>query len=354
MIRIIAQSGRRVTGDAKVKLSTSSRAGFTLIELLVVIAIIGILVALLLPAVQAAREAGRRMSCSNRLKQIGLAMHNFHDCNRRLPAGDPQKVCPTYPAVGAFLYRWSPLAMVTPFMEQYNVYSALNFDVPLYTYAGSNSGPGYDVHPDNLEPVSSVLELFLCPSDLRERVDPLYGPTNYVSCWGSGVPPYTVHSTSKTDGIFYANSITSFGDIKDGSSNTAMAAESTFFPGGDGSRLSLDNREQVMVSLRSLPLDEAICSTLGSSVQTSRNGRWADGWPRYSGYDHYLPPNSLVPDCAVVSPMRGLWKAARSRHPNGVNLLLCDGSVHFVSETVDRNTWHYLGSREGGETLESY
>jgi len=332
----------------------SNRDGFTLVELLVVIAIIGILIALLLPAVQAAREAARRSSCTNKLKQIGLAMHNFHDVRGQFPAGDPEKVCPTYPSVGAFLYRWSWLAMITPYMEQYNVYKSLNMDVPLYTYNGSNSGPGYNVHPDNLGPVSGIIPLFLCPSDTEKKVDELYGPTNYMSCWGSGMPPWTVHEATQTDGVFYANSTTRFADITDGTTNTAMASESTLWPGGSVSGLTAENARDVMVSLRSLPLDETRCSQIGASASTSRNGRWADGWPRYSGYDHYLGPNSSVPDCGVVSPMRGLWKAARSRHPGGVNLILCDGSVRFAGDSVDRDTWHALGSRNGGETSKPF
>ena len=93
------------------------------------------------------------------------------------------------------------------------------------------------------------------------------------------------------------------------------------------------------------------CSVMGSSVDTTRGARWVDGWPRYAGYDHYLAPNCEVPDCAIVAPMRGLWQAARSFHPGGVHLLLCDGSVRFVDESIDMTIWRALASRAGGETF---
>lgn len=327
---------------------------FTLIELLVVITIIGVLLALLLPAVQAARETARRGSCLNNLKQLGLALHCFHDSHDRFPAGHPYKVCPSYPDVHAFLYRWSPHAMITPYMEQSNVYKALNLDVPLYTYSGPRCGPGYEVHPDNVEPVAHMVKLFLCPSDLERTIDGGFGPTNYTACWGSGVPPWTVHTTSETDGVFYNDSETRFADITDGTSNTAMFSESTLWSGGAASTLTPQNMADVTVIFSSRTvsaLSEELCSTFGSRVHTFRNARWVDGWPTRSGYDHRLSPNSSVPDCARVSPMRELWKAARSRHPGGVNVLLCDGSVRFIGDTINLRTWRALGSRNGGGVL---
>ena len=329
----------------------SRSKAFTLVELLVVIAIIGVLIAMLLPAVQAAREAARRMQCTNNLKQLGLASHNHHDSHGRFPAGDPQKVCPDYPGIPARLYRWSSLAMLTPYLEQSNVYRSLNLEVPLYGHDGaSQNGPGYGVHADNREPVSRVVGLFYCPSDLGRKIDDAYGPTNYRACWGSGMPPWTIYTNTTTDGVFYEGSATRFADITDGTSNTALYSESMLGPGGSAT-LTEDNGDLVIVSLKSLPMTVETCSVLGTSADTSRGARWVDGWPRYSGYDHALTPSSKTPDCAVVSPMRGLWVAARSRHPGGANVLLCDGSVRFVSAAINADTWHALGSRNGGEVL---
>jgi len=332
-------------------------AGFTLVELLVVIAIIGILVALLLPAMQMAREAARRTECNNNLKQIGVAMHNFEGIHKRFPAGHPHKVCRSHPGVMAMHYRWSALATITPYMEQYSIYKDLNLDVPLYTFIGPNSGPGYNVHPDNLEPVSRMVKPFLCPSDHQREIDPGYAPSNYTACWGSGVPPWTVHTTSATDGVFYDNSETRFGDILDGTSNTAMFSESTLARPDTATSLTEDNRADVIVSYNSgsvSALTEALCSAIGANVNTFRNARWVDGWPTRTGYDHRLPPNSFVSDGARVSPIRELWKAARSRHPGGVNLLLCDGSVRFVNNSIDLDTWRALASRSGGEAPAKY
>ena len=327
---------------------------FTLVELLVVIAIIGLLIALLLPAVQAVREAARRMQCTNNLKQLGLGAHNHHDSHRRFAAGDPQKSCPDYRDIPARLYRWSSLAMLTPYLEQSNVYRSLNLDVPLYGHDGaSQKGPGFGVHTDNQEPVSRIVNLFYCPSDQGRKIDEAYGPTNYRACWGSGTEPWIVYTAATTDGVFYEGSSTRFADITDGTSNTALYSESTLGPGGSAT-LTEDNAGVVMVSLRSPPMNAETCSVLRASADTSRGARWVDGWPRYSGYDHGLTPNSRTPDCAVVSPMRALWVAARSRHPGGVNVLLCDGSVRFVGATIDAATWHALGSRNGGEVLGEY
>src|SRR5437763_11642403 len=132
---------------------------FTLIELLVVIAIIAILIALLLPAVQKVREAANRMKCSNNLKQLGIALHNYHDAQKTLPAGYQNLVTAQYPALPASRFRWSFIARLTPYLEQTNIYNSLDLTIPLYMDSQGN------VFPVNRAGVSRVVSILLCPSD---------------------------------------------------------------------------------------------------------------------------------------------------------------------------------------------
>ena len=339
------------------------KPGFTLVELLVVIAIIGVLVALLLPAVQAAREAARRMSCTNNLKQITLALHNFHDTHGDFPVGSPSKTCPGYEQIPAWQYRWGPLAMLTPYMEQFNVYQSLNLEVPLYGHTGVFNGPGVGVHPDNHVALTQEIAFFYCPSDAaRKQVVPGaeldYAGTNYMACWGRSAPTATGTAMFDTDGLFNNHSATRFADVTDGTSNTAAFSESLLpdpsMSSSGGVILTQQNRNVVIVGDRSGGdpfLTVEWCTRFGQPVASrpNRTGRWFDGFVLYSAYYHWWGPNSQIPDCAKWSPLRSLWQMARSRHPGGVNVSFVDGSVHFVSETIDVDTWRALGSRNGNE-----
>ena len=325
------------------------RKAFTLVELLVVIAIIGILIALLLPAVQAARGAARRMSCENNLKQIGLALHNHESVHKFFPSAIEDRVTSAFPSVSPRMFRWSALAMLTPYLEQSTVYNQLSLDVPLYC---PPSFPPSFVHPDNVEPVGCNVNTFHCPSDFGRRVYDWAGPTNYCASYGSGADN---GSYVDADGRFYPDSETRAADVTDGLSNTVAFAESLTGSGEPSGTLAAEladgREEEIMVRLMTTPLSEAACSDLSSSTSNLRGAVWADGLAWSSGYNHWRAPNSPVPDCCSFL---GVWKTARSRHPGGANVLISDGSARFISETVDLPTWRGLGSRNGGEVLEPF
>jgi prepilin-type N-terminal cleavage/methylation domain-containing protein/prepilin-type processing-associated H-X9-DG protein len=325
------------------------RSAFTLVELLVVIAILGILIALLLPAVQMAREAGRRAQCQNNLKQLGLALHNHEAAQRYYPSAIEDKVTTAFPAVAARNYRWSVLAMLTPFLEQSSVYNALDLSLPMYCppqFAPTN------VHPSNAAAVASNVATFRCPDDPRERVVDGFGPTNYVACYGSGA---NSGGYVRADGVFYVDSKTKTTDVRDGLSNTVFFAETLT---GDGSldiplaeALARGEAEAVMVRLTTVPLSESACADASKPVSHFRGQTWADGLAWSSGYNHWLTPNSPTPDCCSFL---GAWKAARSRHPGGAGVLRGDGSVAFISETIERATWRDLGARNDGRAVAGY
>ena len=198
------------------------RHGFTLVELLVVIAIIGILVALLLPAVQAAREAARRMQCSNNLHQLGIALHNYLDTHRE-----------TFPMnrTGRTAQNWSALSMISPYVEQANLYDRLDFSGYPYTVT-IGTGVTYDAGP-NQAVAKIVVPVFLCPSDPGGVISPDgLAPTNYLFNVGSGLVNNGSISVNTTtgqgpDGIAYQASSVRLADLTDGTSNTVAIGEST-------------------------------------------------------------------------------------------------------------------------------
>jgi prepilin-type N-terminal cleavage/methylation domain-containing protein/prepilin-type processing-associated H-X9-DG protein len=315
-------------------MNNTNRKGFTLIELLVVIAIIAILIGLLLPAVQKVREAAARMKCQNNLKQLGLAMHSYHDATQSFP--------PTYrnrtDIPSGNFYRWSALAMLTPYLEQTNLYRQLNLDASLYVFTGTAVTP----RPENAPWVKLSVPLFLCPSDPRTTVEADWGPTSYVVDVGSG--------GTATDGLFYIDARVRMTDITDGTSNTGMMSESPLGRGtGQAVARPFDVRS-VMAWTTGSVLTESACT--GYTGREDRNGRWADGAPLYTGFDHHYTPNTQTSDCTTRGG--GNWKAARSYHTGGVNLLLADGSVRFVRDAVNPQTWAAVGTRAGGEVVGDY
>lgn len=327
-----------------------ARRGFTLVELLVVIAIIGILVALLIPAVQAAREASRRMSCANNLKQLGLTIHNYELRARQLPVGSVSKPYPDHASHAHTYYRWSALAQLAPYFEQGNAVALLNFDLPLY-------GTDLKVTPENRAGVAQVIPLLLCPSDRGEPVAEGFGPTNYAMSTGTGADG---GSPFRADGLFYVNSETKLADIKDGTSNTIAASESILgweVPDTGGGPPYIDP-QTIYRFVFAAPLNETRCAAATTWNVTDRRGfSWANGEYRCALYNHHYPPNHATPDCLGVRVSGALdqrytpfgWRTARSRHPSGVNALLADGSVRFIQDQIELPVWQALSTRTGGE-----
>ncbi len=323
------------------------RSGFTLIELLVVIAIIGVLIALLLPAVQAAREAARRSQCLNNMKQLGLAMNLYHDIWNSFPQGYEVQPWGPDPSVPAGHYRWGTLAKLTPFLEQSNLYSALNLQFPLY--GGPNQG--FAVFAENTTGLGTQVSVFLCPSDSGQPNRAPFQPGNYVANSGSG---RNGGQADRADGVAFLNSAIGMKDLRDGTSNTALMSESLLGPGGNATPISslnqVDPRAHIldMGHVSVTQLTEELCQS-SSTLNLRRGFNWADGNFVAGLYNHFYPPNARQPDC-IRHSNPGL-KAARSNHAGGVNVLLGDGSVRFVKDTVNLQTWRGLATRKGGEVL---
>lgn len=310
-----------------------SRKGFTLIELLVVIAIIGVLVALLLPAVQQAREAARRIQCRNNLKQLTLALHNYESSHRAFPPGRLP-----------FPWVFSAQSQLLPFLDQANVQNLLDFDQPPLTFGFLPSGA------DNEEVAKTRLPLFLCPSDGERVAGSAFGGISYPACTGTGL--VNDGSISNADGAIYALSQTRFRDITDGSSNTVVFSESVLGNGMDstGSILRDPLRQTVELS-GATPTTPSACDPSPSTKWSGQRGaKWINGHYGDTLYNHFYPPNVATPDCNNQFQNHALT-AARSMHEGGVHAALCDGSVRFVGENIDLNLWRALATRSGGEVV---
>jgi len=302
---------------------STKRRGFTLVELLVVIAIIGILIALLLPAVQAAREAARRSHCNNNLKQLGLGFHNYHDVYNTL-------------MVGAYNCCWGTWKVsILPYIEQKSLFDrycmakfASNDPTNVCRYSGASNTPV----------TTTKLPAFECPSDMPNAPIGNIWSHNYAINFGN-----TVYGQSTFNGVIFQGApfrnvgadgdkfgTFKFADIYDGLSNTMLAAE----------------------------------VQVGMGVDLRGFSWWSDACQ----FTTYQGPNSPIPDriydinycknkpdqnlpCAVTDASNPTMFGARSRHPGGVQTILGDGSSRFISQTIDINTWRALSTSRGSETL---
>lgn len=291
-----------------------STRGFTLIELLVVIAIIAVLIALLLPAVQQAREAARRSQCKNNLKQLGLAMHNYHDVFNVFPVGQHNCCWGTW------------MVAILPYIEQAPLFQ-------LYQNSGGNdaTGPRYSSAPNTTQVTTKRLAVLTCPSDKDSRPFGNITSHNYVVNFGNtGYSQGTVNGVTFKGAPFGNLKAYGFRDCTDGTSTTLLMAEVLQ---GNGSDL--------------------------------RGFSW---WGDACEFTTYLTPNSNIPDriytigfcnnqpdrnlpCDVSTTANPTMFGSRSMHEGGVQVIMCDGSSKFVSENIDLNTWRSLGTTQGGEVV---
>ena len=346
--------------------STRMSGAFTLVELLVVIAVIGILVALLLPAVQAAREAARRTQCSNNLHQIGIAMHNYHGVNGRFPIGQFDWMSSwgwegRFQGSGTSMMGHTYFVQLLPYVEKsqlWEVYRPL-MDIPNHASGVLNFGGMREWRNHVEEELKTVVPTFVCPTDFgppRVKVPgaaDLIGFTgNYIMCAGSttfGARGWSSDRFWRMNGIFYIYSSTRMRDILDGMSNTLLAGETIVI------------KESVDTSIGG--------GTYGEAQNPDRfDARGAYYWGVWGGalFSSFWPPNTSTPDRLDSPPLcldtlatpcinsGDMANYTRSRHDGGVYVSMADGSVRFVSDSIDRFIFQALGSRNGGEVVPAY
>ena len=314
------------------------RRAFTLIELLVVIAIIGVLVGLLLPAVQAVRESARRAQCVNNLKQIGIALANYETVVRTFPFGvggaGPKSYIP----------RWSAQSQILSYLEQPDLFHSLNF-------SGVPWGHDAGFSPPNTTMLSTKLAVFLCPSDTDNIVEYYnMAHNNYRGC--AGTKSYNLKNdspdqTGRNDGAFFYQSSTRDASVRDGLSNTVFFSERCLgglsVPG-----IRTDYFESAPSETACRAAAPGLTPRFTNVVEWSGE-RWGDGNILYTRYHHIFTPNKASCNFGMDDFDAQALVTASSRHPGGVNILLGDASVRFVQDTVAEPLWRGLGTIAGAE-----
>jgi len=356
-----------------------SHRGFTLIELLVVIAIIAVLIALLLPAVQAAREAARRAQCVNNLKQMGLALHNYHSANNSFPMGASSGMW----TLGVYTAKqnFSPHAAMLPFLEQTAIYNSINFNW------GCEDSTGVICFQINATATRAKISAFCCPSDpsagqADHNGDP--DTNSYYGCIGvttnllntnTGIGPYLTGNNGplQSSGIFTWQMAYRISTITDGTSNTIAFAEAIVGTqslqkgqkriGMTGvsipaAALALDPRVNGMTTpMAAVQACNQAWKSGSYSIDRQRGESWAHGCQDMTLFNTIATPNSYQNEwtncSAVGSGAMSSVSNSDSWHPGGVNACMADGSVKFIKESVNPVTWYALGTKSGGEVISS-
>jgi prepilin-type N-terminal cleavage/methylation domain-containing protein/prepilin-type processing-associated H-X9-DG protein len=364
-----------------------SRCGFTLIELLVVISIIAVLIALLLPAVQSAREAARRSQCVNNLKQIGLAMHNYHTTSGTFPLGGTTGLSPYY-CPGANCYAigwgtWSAQALLLGYLEQLPLYNAANFSWAV------GCGQGF---PVNSTVSTTILSIFVCPSDGISPVKPsgTFGSPASLSCWqwtgminnyfaslGTTTNYNNAGLGENTTGVFtQGGKVYGIQSITDGSANTIAFGEALV---GDGTIQTVKWRDGPVLAAagptgnglydanQNIPgvlteLQACAVGLLNPNPQFGKSNqkgfRWAEDHGGFALFNTIVPPTSNTYPFAWCKLGRhnsgasdGQYENACSNHPGGANFLFCDGSARFIKSSIAMSTYWALGTKANGEII---
>ena len=329
----------------------ATRAGFTLIELMVVVSIVGLLVGLLLPAVQQAREAARRLHCANNLKQIGLALNAYHAAYQTFPLNWRDNL--KSPITDFACPPFSALTRLLPYLDERPLYASINYQVQLYPLSVHETFPFVENTTSYLTSVSA----YLCPSD--DPSIPTRHGSNYRGNYGVGPMPGTTREHPDSGNGFYTlHAVLGAESFPDGLSHTVAYSERLKGTGG-GDRVrperdfgNINYTPYSVVRDADYALEAArYASTKVFPFNRKAGFSWFISDFGSTSYNHAQEPNGRIPDAILGGSTCGVV-TARSAHPGGVNSLTADGAVRFVKETIARKVWRGLGTRNGDELVD--